>query len=67
MRLLHYPGPRADEPVGQIGAGVHTDYGNVTLLATDGVAGLQVRRRTARVEAPRAGAFICNIGDCLMR
>ena len=56
-------GGRAD------GAGTHTDYGNVTLLATDGVAGLQVRRRDGRwVDAPAVpGAFICNIGDCLMR
>jgi isopenicillin N synthase-like dioxygenase len=69
LRLLHYPGPRADAPVGQIGAGAHTDYGNVTLLATDGVAGLQVRRRDGTwVDAPALpGAFICNIGDCLMR
>ena len=69
LRLLHYPVPRADAPVGQIGAGAHTDYGNVTLLATDGVAGLQVRQRDGRwVDAPALpGAFICNIGDCLMR
>jgi isopenicillin N synthase-like dioxygenase len=61
--------PLADAPLGQIGAGAHTDYGNVTLLATDGVAGLQVRRRTAPGSTRRRcrAAFICNIGDCLMR
>ena len=69
LRLLHYPAPQADAPSNQIGAGAHTDYGNVTLLATDGVAGLQVRRRDGVwVDAPAMpGAFICNIGDCLMR
>ena len=69
LRLLHYPVLRADASVGQIGAGAHTDYGNVTLLATDGVAGLQVRQRDGTwVDAPALpGAFICNIGDCLMR
>jgi len=69
LRLLHYPGPRADAPAGQIGAGAHTDYGNVTLLATDGVAGLQVRRRDGTwIDAPALpGSFVCNIGDCLMR
>jgi isopenicillin N synthase-like dioxygenase len=70
LRLLHYPVAfTADAPRGQAGAGVHTDYGNVTLLATDGVAGLQVRRRDGTwVDAPAMpGAFICNIGDCLMR
>ena len=70
LRFLHYPLARnADPPHGQPGAGTHTDYGNVTLLATDGVAGLQVRMRDgAWIDVPTiAGAFICNIGDCLMR
>jgi isopenicillin N synthase-like dioxygenase len=69
LRLLHYPGPRAAAPPGQIGAGAHTDYGNLTLLATDGVAGLQVRQRDGVwLDVPALpGSFICNIGDCLMR
>jgi isopenicillin N synthase-like dioxygenase len=69
LRLLHYPVPLHAAPEEQIGAGAHTDYGNVTLLATDGVAGLQVRRRDGTwIDAPALpGAFICNIGDCLMR
>lgn len=69
LRLLHYPAPEAGGADAGIGAGAHTDYGNVTLLATDGVAGLQVRTRDGEwVDAPTiSGAFICNIGDCLMR
>ena len=70
LRFLHYPvAPGAGTPGGQAGAGTHTDYGNVTLLATDGVAGLQVRTREgAWIDVPAIpGAFICNIGDCLMR
>lgn len=69
LRLLHYPMPSSTEPGAQIGAGTHTDYGNVTLLATDGVAGLQVRRRDgAWFDVPALpGAFVCNVGDCLMR
>jgi isopenicillin N synthase-like dioxygenase len=65
LRLLHYPPGDAAE----LGAGTHTDYGNVTVLATDGVAGLQVRRRDGTwLDAPHIeGAFVCNIGDCLMR
>jgi len=69
LRLLHYPPQAADAAPGQIGAGEHTDYGNVTILAVDGVAGLEVRTRDGRwVPAPLIeGAFVCNIGDCLMR
>ncbi|MEM9223821.1 MAG: 2-oxoglutarate and iron-dependent oxygenase domain-containing protein [Pseudomonadota bacterium] len=69
LRLLHYPqrleGGRAD----QLGAGAHTDYGNVTLLATDAVGGLEIRTRDGRwINAPTfQDAFVCNIGDCLMR
>ncbi len=68
LRLLHYPAPpRGSDP--EIGAGEHTDYGNLTLLATDDVGGLEVRTRAGEwIEAPvLPGAFIVNIGDCLMR
>lgn len=70
LRMLRYPGQVPDgAPVGQLGAATHTDYGNVTLLATDGVGGLQVRRRDGQwIDVPTLpGAFVCNIGDCLMR
>ena len=68
LRLLHYPAPRrGSDP--RTGAGEHTDYGNLTLLATDDVGGLEVRTRAGQwIEAPVVrGAFIVNIGDCLMR
>ncbi len=68
LRLLHYPAPPAgSEP--RTGAGVHTDYGNLTLLATDDVGGLEVRARNGEwIEAPVVpGAFVVNIGGCLMR
>jgi len=70
LRMLHYPPPvGAGEGVDELGAGTHTDYGNLTILATDGVAGLQVRRRDGVwLDAPHVdGTFVCNIGDCLMR
>ena len=70
LRLLHYPAKPPGAPAGELGAGAHTDYGNLTILATDGVAGLQVRRRDGAtwLDAPHVeGGFVCNIADCLMR
>jgi len=75
LRMLHYPPqPERKDSAPDSGAGTHTDYGNLTILATDGVAGLQVRARSGAthgdgwIDAPHIdGAFVCNIGDCLMR
>jgi isopenicillin N synthase-like dioxygenase len=70
LRMLHYPQqPQRRDHAPDSGAGMHTDYGNLTILASDGVAGLQVRARSGIwLDAPHIpGAFICNIGDCLMR
>jgi isopenicillin N synthase-like dioxygenase len=69
LRLLHYP-PHPGTFDGNVyGAGAHTDYGNLTLLAQDATGGLEVQRRdgTWVVVPPAAGTFVCNIGDCLMR
>ena len=68
LRLLRYP-PASTNVGDRVGAGAHTDYGNLTLLATDDVGGLEVRTRAgAWIEAPALpGAFVVNIGDCLMR
>lgn len=65
LRLLSYP-PSGGEG---IGAGAHTDYGSITLLMTDGEPGLQVKPRGSDwIDAPCApGAFVMNIGDCMMR
>ncbi|MDF2234444.1 2-oxoglutarate and iron-dependent oxygenase domain-containing protein [Albimonas sp. CAU 1670] len=68
LRLLRYPAGGEG-----IGAGAHSDYASVTLLATDGVAGLQVQPRALRgtdewLDVPSVpGAFVVNIGDCLER
>jgi len=68
LRMLHYP-PRPTGAASSVGAGEHTDYGSLTLLLTDDAGGLEVRRRDGTwVSAPPIpGAFVCNIGDCLMR
>ena len=69
LRLLHYPERPAHLEAGQYGAGAHTDYGCVTLLATDDAGGLEVRTRDGTwLAAPVIpDTFVCNIGDCLMR
>jgi isopenicillin N synthase-like dioxygenase len=67
LRVLHYP--PATGAAGEIGAGAHSDYGVVTLLMTDGEPGLQVKPRGGDwMDVPHAeGAYVVNIGDCLMR
>lgn len=64
LRILAYPAATEG-----IGAGAHTDYGSITLLMTDGVAGLQVKPRGGDwTDVPHVpGAFVVNIGDLLMR
>ncbi|XP_039157155.1 2-oxoglutarate-Fe(II) type oxidoreductase hxnY-like [Eucalyptus grandis] len=42
LRLLHYEGVVFDPYEGIYGTGAHTDFGFLTLLATDAVSGLQV-------------------------
>jgi isopenicillin N synthase-like dioxygenase len=67
LRVLHYP--PATGAAGEIGAGAHSDYGVVTLLMTDGEPGLQVKPRGGDwMDVPHVpGAYVVNIGDCLMR
>lgn len=69
LRLLRYPGGTRPRVADQTGAGTHTDYGNITLLLPDSTPGLEVQRRDGTwIDAPSVpGAFVCNIGDCLMR
>jgi isopenicillin N synthase-like dioxygenase len=69
LRLLRYPPQPGAFDGRSYGVAPHTDYGNITLLAQDGTSGLEVRTRDGEwlAVAPTPGAFVCNIGDCLMR
>jgi len=66
---LHYPphGGRISES--RLGAGAHTDFGCLTILAQDPVGGLQVRNSAGEwIDAPYvAGSFVVNIGDMMER
>ncbi|KAH7512900.1 hypothetical protein FEM48_Zijuj12G0139200 [Ziziphus jujuba var. spinosa] len=73
LRLLHYGGHTSDPSKGLFGAGAHSDYGLITLLATDEVLGLQIcKDKDAKPQkweyvSPLKGAFIVNLGDMLER
>ncbi|KAH7436580.1 hypothetical protein KP509_05G026700 [Ceratopteris richardii] len=73
IRLLHYSGEVSIPEKGIYGAGAHSDYGMITLLATDGVPGLQIcRDKDASPQVwedvqPVPGAFVVNLGDMLER
>ena len=68
-RLLYYP-PHPGTFDGTLhGAAPHTDYGNITFLAQDDAGGLELQTRDGTWVGidPTPDAFVCNIGDCLMR
>ena len=69
LRFLHYPpaGP-LDDGSAPVFSTPHTDYGAITLLATDGVPGLEVLLDSnwVPVVAP-PGAVIVQLGDMLAR
>lgn len=68
LRAIHYPpkGEAASQAAPDLGCGMHTDYGCLTLLHTDDTPGaLQVQTTDGAwlgVE-PTPGAFTCNIGS----
>lgn len=69
LRIAHYPPLDAPPLPGQLRAGAHTDYGTLTVLATDGRPGLQVERTPGEwvdVDAPDGG-FVVNLGDLMAR
>ena len=70
MRTVYYPPQSVPLKDGQLRAGVHTDYGTLTILTGDDVpGGLQVKTRNGGwVDVhPAPNAFVCNIGDLMMR
>ncbi|MGO7361628.1 isopenicillin N synthase family dioxygenase [Rhizobium leguminosarum] len=70
LRVINYPEQQESPLPGQLRAGVHTDYGFMTILRSEASpGGLQVRRRDGEwLDAPNVeGAYVVNIADAFMR
>jgi isopenicillin N synthase-like dioxygenase len=69
-RIIRYPAVKEPPLPGQLRAGGHTDYGCITFVRGDDTpGGLQVKPRKGDwvdVHIP-PHAFVCNIGDMMMR
>jgi isopenicillin N synthase-like dioxygenase len=68
LRVINYPELESRPEEDQLRAGAHRDYGFLTILRSENVAGgLEVQTRAGdwiAVEAPR-GSFVVNLGDML--
>lgn len=70
LRLLHYPAVPAEAFAnGRVRAGLHSDYGSITLLFQDSRGGLQVERPDGSFfdVTPIEGTIVMNAGDLLSR
>ena len=69
LRYLHYPAGQVARRPDQLGAGVHTDYGAITLLFQDDVGGLEVCDAQNRwiPASPIEGCVVVNTGDLMER
>ena len=69
LRMIRYPAhpPGADERT--FGAGAHTDWGAITILAQDAHGGLEVCMPDGRwvPATPIEGCFVVNLGDMVPR
>ncbi|MGI4879188.1 MAG: isopenicillin N synthase family dioxygenase, partial [Janthinobacterium lividum] len=69
VRLLRYPPQVADDAFNRLGAGAHSDWGSITILLQDAVAGLEVLNADGDwlLAVPLRGSFVINIGQMMER
>jgi isopenicillin N synthase-like dioxygenase len=69
LRMIKYPPHPKSAQFNQLGAGAHTDWGAITILAQDDIGGLEVQNVAGEwIEArPIPATFIINIGDLMAR
>ncbi len=69
LRMVKYPPHPKDADDRTFGAGAHTDWGAVTILAQDSSGGLEVQMPDGSWVAatPIEGTFVVNLGDMIPR